>query len=495
MDYQNRAAFYHAFELPTLIYAFIYTVLLFDNFSAITLPIWVVATLTYVYICLKRLGLPVKTGFWFYGAGMFLLAISVMCTGSTPLQFFGNVGILLLLIALLLHSFRNDADWTLAKYFSAYIYAIFGPIGCIGDLFTDAHADRTLRKNTKKAITTYILIGIAIAVPMLMILGALLYFSDAVFANILDRSFLDYLKPGKILGWLTLFAFALASSYCTIRFLGKPNLTNEVHDHRNFEPVVAITVLLPITLIYGLFCGIQIFSLFLGKMQLPEGYTYAQYAREGFFQLLFVCIINVVIVLFVNGLFRENLVQKILMTLISVCTYIMLASSAFRMLLYIRAYQLTFYRILVLWALLVIALLLIGVIIEIYHRSFPLARYMMAVVTVLFLALSFMHPDYIIASYNLHHTAEYTEEYTREYKDHDYLATLSTDAAPAIMEYYRSGDKESPDEDGWILTYARDHEWHYSSSPRRFNVSRYIAHRQTQGILESDEQLLLFLSR
>lgn len=487
MDYQNRAAFFHAFELPTLIYAFVYTVLLFDNFSAITLPIWVVATLTYVYVCLNKLKLPVKPGFWIYGAGMFLLAISVMCTGSTPLQFFGNVGILILLIALLLHSFRNDKNWTLAKYFSAFVYTIFGPIGCIGDLFGDAHADHTLQKNTKKAITTYILIGIAIAVPMLMILGALLYFSDAVFANILDRSFLDYLKPGKVLGWLTLFAFALASSYCTIRFLCKPNLTGEVHDRRNFEPVVAITVLLPITLIYGLFCGIQIFSLFLGKMQLPEGYTYAEYAREGFFQLLFVCIINVIIVLFVNGLFRENPVQKILMTLISACTYIMLASSAFRMLLYIKAYHLTFLRILVLWALLVIALLLIGVIMEIYYRPFPLARYMMAIITVLFLALSFLHPDYIIASYNLHHTAEETVEDSRGYEDHWYLASLSTDAAPAIMEYYHTEESGGQDVSAWINSYAQRHELHYSDSPRRFNVSRYIAHRQTQDILKLNE--------
>ncbi|MFR8843973.1 MAG: DUF4153 domain-containing protein [Waltera sp.] len=45
------------------------------------------------------------------------------------------------------------------------------------------------------------------------------------------------------------------------------------------------------------FSGIQIFGLFLGKMQLPEGYTYAQYAREGFFQLLAVSILNLILVL------------------------------------------------------------------------------------------------------------------------------------------------------------------------------------------------------
>ena len=35
----------------------------------------------------------------------------------------------------------------------------------------------------------------------------------------------------------------------------------------------------------------------LGNMRLPEGYTYSSYAREGFFQLLTVCILNLIIVL------------------------------------------------------------------------------------------------------------------------------------------------------------------------------------------------------
>lgn len=46
--------------------------------------------------------------------------------------------------------------------------------------------------------------------------------------------------------------------------------------------MIANTILVLISVVYVLFCIIQIFSLFLGKMQLPAGYTYARYAREGF---------------------------------------------------------------------------------------------------------------------------------------------------------------------------------------------------------------------
>jgi len=75
--------------------------------------------------------------------------------------------------------------------------------------------------------------------------------------------------------------------------------------------------------------------LFIGNMQLPEGYTYSGYAREGFFQLLAVCILNLLLVLICLYLFRENIVLKLILTLISGCTYIMILSSALRMIMYI----------------------------------------------------------------------------------------------------------------------------------------------------------------
>ena len=47
-----------------------------------------------------------------------------------------------------------------------------------------------------------------------------------------------------------------------------------------------------------MFCGIQIAVLFAGDVSaLPEGMTYAEYAREGFFQLLLVSGINVAVII------------------------------------------------------------------------------------------------------------------------------------------------------------------------------------------------------
>lgn len=146
-----------------------------------------------------------------------------------------------------------------------------------------------------------------------------------------------------------------------------------------------------------------------------------------------------------------------MLTAMSFCTFVMIASCALRMVIYIRFYYLTFLRILVLWSLAVLALLFIGIVISIFREKFPLFRYSVVVVSVLYLALSFAHPDYLIARVNVgnaaHNQAHWyskdeAESFSREdlfggefflapetYHDYRYLIDLSADAAPVLIPY------------------------------------------------------------
>ena len=276
---------------------------------------------------------------------------------------------------------------------------------------------------------------------MIVLLGE----ADAVFRQWTDR-FFENVNLANILNVFFRIAFIFFASYMLVSYLCKKSIKEEVKDKRKGEPVLAITVTGLLSIIYLLFSGIQIIYLFLGKMQLPEGYTYAMYAREGFFQLLAVSILNLVIVLVALHYFKENKILKVILTIMSLCTFIMIASSALRMIIYIRYYYMTFLRIFVLWTLMVLFLLFVGVIMGIYREKFPLFRYSMAVVTVLYILLSFSHPDYIIASINVANTSE-NDTQTREVSDEDffqsseyyhdfrYLSNLSADAAPIILPY------------------------------------------------------------
>lgn len=212
----------------------------------------------------------------------------------------------------------------------------------------------------------------------------------------------------------------------------------------------------------------------------------------------------------------------------SLCTFIMIASSVMRMIIYIRYYYLTFLRIFVLWMLAVLFVMFIGVLINIYRESFPLFRYGVVMVTVLYLALSFSHPDYIIARVNIANAPgadgtgweesvaqDYGDDFFAgpffrgsEYNDYSYLSDLSADAAQVIIPYMESlgydfgaYELENPTD---IMSEDTQAQWWGSYQPkgfgyyylnhnkkrleqtslRTFNISRYMMRKQIEARID-----------
>lgn len=268
--------------------------------------------------------------------------------------------------------------------------------------------------------------------------------------------------------------------YCFINAIVKNNIKEQVNDHRILEPIIANTFTSIISAIYIIFCMIQIIGLFGAHLSLPQGYTYSRYAREGFFQLLFVCALNLVIVLCCMALFRESKTLKGLLTTISVCTYIMLASSAYRMILYIQVYHLTFLRIFVLWTLFVIAFLMLGSLIHLHNNNFPFFRYCMVVTTVCYILFAFSHPDYFIARYNIAVIEDITKQKDlvnvyEQYGDLNYVTSLSADAARVLKSYNK--------EENMVTYYFENIKAKAQNDIRTFNFSRYTAQKAANEFL------------
>lgn len=335
---------------------------------------------------------------------------------------------------------------------------------------------------------------------MLLVILILLSSADVVFASLFDSmfDFLSYLLDRTNLsGIFFLFLFAFFASYCLMARLKVRDIKEEITDARTKDPVIAITFTTTISLVYLIFCLIQIVFLFAGKGTLPYGYTYAGYARQGFFQLVFVCLINLSLVLTCIKYFKAHPALKIILTFISGCTYIMIASSVYRMLLYISVYHLTFLRVFVLWALFVIFLLMSGVTIMIYRENFPYFRYAMITVTTLYLLFSFAHPDYWIAKYNIsqfsgsyYYNTEISEESQSDSEEREnilfdeyYMKRLSANLAPVI---YSMAEKAGYYDDSWFEDYAFNiwYDNHHGKlteksgerlSVRKWNLSRWMA--------------------
>lgn len=428
------------FGIGSLLYAVFFTFCLYKNASGITYPFFVIGTLCYFFFSTQKLGVPYKKDNIFYIVSIVLLGISNCLTNSEQILAMNKCGIFLLGFILMLHTFYQNKDWNFPKYFCALGQTIGTALICISRPINDmiSYFDTQKKKNDgKKSYFLPVLIGIVIAIPTLLFVTILLASADAVFADIFSR-ILEAVNLETIFGTFFMTLVIFFASYACCAALSMKEVREETTDHRSLEPVIAIIVTTALSIIYLLFSVIQILYLFIGNMQLPEGYTYSGYAREGFFQLLAVCILNLIIVLICLYLFRENIALKIILTVISGCTFIMIASSALRMIMYINRYNLTFLRIFVLWSLAVIFLLMAGVTVSIYRNKFPLFIYSMVIVTVFYIGLSFSHPDYWIAKYNLDPAhLEYLDDY--DIRDNQrYLHRLSADAAPILLDQSRN---------------------------------------------------------
>ena len=458
----------------TFAYALFFTFCLYNNPSGVTMPLFAIGTLVYICYMLNFYGYKIKKSSYFYGIIIIGLSISNMLTGNSFFIFFNCIGILLLTFVFLLHNVYDDSKWNLPKTTLAILESSFGSLGCLDDYIKDKRAMKEHSQTTnaqgpssRNGILGSVILGLVIAVPLVTIILALLVNADVVFKTLITDYLSIKVDGVTIFGVIMTFIISYFASFCIMRFFAKKKIKEEVVSHNNFEPVVAITVLSIIGVIYMAFSLIQIIFLFWGGMALPDGYTYAEYAREGFFQLLTVCIINVIIVIFVKDYYREHMMLKLLMTLISLCTYIMIASSGLRMLMYIDSYNLSFDRILVLWTLAVLSFLLVGIIVSIYKSGFPLFRYGVIIVSIFYMALSFSHTDNIIARYNLTALADSTDT-DKELVDYFYLVNnMSTDAAPAMSELCPKKFREE---------YFEKNKRNYNDlSLRHFNVSRYTA--------------------
>ena len=354
------------------VYALFYTFCLYKNYSGVTFPFFAVGTLCFFVYYMKRQGLTMKRFSVFLMAGILIFSVNICITGSEVLAAFDRAFIFALFFTLFLHNLYDDNDWDISRYFVAILSAICSSVRFLPRPVQDAvnyFKSRRNCENTDKSHGTglYIFIGLMISIPILLIVLPLLTSSDAVFKDLLTRIF-DFDLGADIVGiaWMIFAVFFIAYALIIRLDVRMSGLDVPVEDKRKINPVVAITISTVLLVVYGLYCIIQIVFLFMGYGSLPEGYTYAEYVHEGFYQLVFVCIINLILVLLCRKYSKDSVSLKIMLSLISMCTFIMIFSSAYRMTLYVDAYGMTFLRLYVLWALVVIALAMIGTLFYIF---------------------------------------------------------------------------------------------------------------------------------
>ena len=366
------------------------------NAAAYTV-VWTVCA----HLALRRLGLAKlrRDGIWY--AGMLLLSLSVFWTAHPFIQFVSAAGVILLQCFWILNVFAPIRDWHFGKAAGAAIRLVFRTIGRCFEPFSHL---AVRKRSGGKGRGKYVLLGLLIALPLAVVVVSLLSSADAVFRFLLSRLFTGWDAPAlptvlQSLGFFLLAGLAFYGVLCAQTDRPEPE---DQQPPRQADTLVAVTFTAVLAVIYLAFCAVQIAVLFRGSAAaLPAGTTYAEYAREGFFQLLLVSGINVLLVIVSQRRFGESAALRVLLCVISGCTVLMELSSAWRMILYVQAYGLTFLRLLVLWFLLVLAAILAGAVITVFRPSFRLFRFSLAVCLTAWLVFAFARPDAVAARYDL----------------------------------------------------------------------------------------------
>ena len=467
----------------SVLFAAFYVFCLYDNPMGITYPLFTAGLLGVYLYFLKKEGQSLKKDSVFYMAAILLLGISNFLTDNLMIVWFNKMGSFLLYAVLFVHNSCEDGKWSFLKYAGSLLEFGFHIVENLPAVFRTIGQYKRTNNKEKKSKTAFVLLGVLIGLFLLCFILPLLASADPVFEHLLnqifDRIFLGITLPDQIILVILMFCWGLLFFPALFSAVRKKEIKEEQKDLRSLEPVVAITALSVIGVVYLIFCVIQISYLFAGGMTLPDDYTYSGFAREGFFQLLFVSALNLVLVLFCLELFRNHKILKCLLTFISGCTYIMIISSACRMYLYIEAYGLTRLRVLVLAALLVIALILGGMIRNIYREGFPLFRFSVAVITVVYVILSLSRMDAWIAEYNISRKGfDITPENT-------YLLSLSADAAGVYLDALEKDVVRTELADEMLSYYFEDLERYEDLGIRKFNLSRYLG---TQAAREYGER-------
>ena len=395
-----------------LLWAALAILLIYRNRGSIMYPIFMASTLAILAWECKSMGKSLIRNLegkfdikLFYCIVLMLLSVHKCISASVDMQWGSGLGILLIFSCLLLKIYSNQEASEITAMLVKIGHLMIVPLKNLDKPFVDSSAARKARTGEEtvgKKRAKSILLGLVIAIPLLWIILALLSSADLVFGNIVG-DILDCITfPELNEDWVGVpFKFFLSFlAFYTWTACLPAEIFFEEKETRKFDAVVAITFNSLIAVVYLLFSGIQ-FVYLVGQMELPNGYTYAEYAHEGFYQLLAVTILNLILVSFCKKHFADNKVLKAILLIISVCTYVMIASSALRMYLYVGVYGLSHLRVYVLWLLVILTVWTTILIVGIFKEKLPYFRIITVFVSVWYLAFAFSMPDKWIAAYDL----------------------------------------------------------------------------------------------
>ncbi len=321
--------------------------------------------------------------------------------------------------------------------------------------------------------TGAVLLGLVIAVPILAVMVLLLISADAAFAGLMEQ------LPDFDFGELFVTVLLGAGMGCVLYARGvalknETRLPLQPRQRKGLHPLTVNTVLVGVCGVYVVYLLSQL-AYFVGGFAgiLPQGYTMAAYARRGFFEMGWLCAINLGVIALAVGLVekegKQQMPTRILCLFIGIVTLFFVVSASAKMAMYITSFGLTRLRVLTEVIMVFLGLATATVCVWLFVPKMPYMKIVVLMALVLGAAVLWADVDTVVAAYNV---AAYQSGQLKTL-DVGYLTTLSAGAVPYIAQLADSGNTAAQ----WFMenTGSSDYWYGLYHDLRSWNLADWLA--------------------
>ena len=438
---------------PILI-AWFFDFLFWKKAPGISFPILVIVTLVAGGFLAIREGIrPAKLSWLLVIPALFFSIMTIF--REEPFTTFINYMLTVVSLTILAFTYTGGRWWNYA--ISDYVLSFFRFLlslftkpaglltrkGKLTDVTEESNPSEIPSKN--RSTEWAILRGILLTLPVILLLSALLAAADPIFnesfKNLLSlfriESLGEYLFRGF---YILILAYLLAGAYLhaihsssDVKLIGvdTPGMP------RFLGWIEGIIMLLGIDLLFAIFVGIQFKYFFGGQANIHlDGFTYAEYARRGFGELVAVAAITLLIMQVLNSVTKKEAGKEsgsftALSVVMVLLVTVILVSAFQRLQLYESAYGFsrlrTYTHIFIVW---IGILLVIAAVLAIAGRSRLFALAFFLACFGFGVNLNVVNVDGLIARLNIRQAEAEVD------LDIPYLMSLSEDAIPELRDQF-----------------------------------------------------------
>ena len=437
-----------------LLLGFSFDILFWEKIPGISFSIFVVLSLAAGFFLIKAEKLrPAKASLVLLLPILFLSVMAFI--RKEPFTSFLNVSLTLFWMAVLAMTYLGGQwrSFGLADYIANFFHLIGGMVTLPWlatsekDPHQVQHASQTWLKHAGPTLR-----GLLLAIPVLLLFTALFSAADLVFAkrvsDVIANLNLENL-PEYLLRAVLIFLVAYFFSGIILHAAKRSDAIRLIGMEKPLVPTFlgfteTTIILTGVLLLFSAFVIIQFEYLFFGQANITlQGFTYAEYARRGFGELVAVAVFSLALIKGLSTVAKLEPSRKAKafswLTCGLVALVLIILVSAFqRLSLYEGAYGFSRLRayahVFIIW---LGILLMAAAIMEIARRQRAFANIALAVLFGFSVSLNLLNVDGFIAHSNINRTG------LGEKLDVSYLASLSSDALPVLAENF-SANQLSP---------------------------------------------------